>query len=680
MSGTSTDAVELASRRRGDPLPRSEPIGSNVSVATHVYRPDIDGLRALAVLAVLAYHAFPSVLAGGFIGVDVFFVISGYLISGLLFADLAKGRFSIGNFYARRVRRIFPALALVLGVCLIAGWCLLYAEEFRRLGKHVAAGALFVSNIAFWRESDYFDPEASTKPLLHLWSLGVEEQFYLLWPVLLWWFDRRGIRPALGVGLVVAVSLAACIVTSTSHATAAFYAPWTRLWELGIGGALALAGQSTGFVLRGGVAADLRAGAGVLLIAVALWSIDDGQNFPGLLALLPVMGAALLISAGPEAWINRVVLSRRLLVAIGLVSFPLYLWHWPALAFLRIVTGEMPSAGLRWAALGLALVLAVATFFFVERPIRRRAARTTVVALVALVAALGAAGALVYGRYGFVERPVNRPFVDAGLSDYYLSRQSDDSCPEYLGARPVAEEVCLANGAVPRTLFVGDSHAMALYSGIHVGRFEAPAALVAGHSCALYPTLVYEPTHRQRWGNNCTAIARQALAVAAASPSIRTVFIATKMPAFDASTAHRASRYRPAAGAPAVDEVTAFREGTGALVDALLKDGKRVVLMLPVPEFPRPPTGCEARLDWVSPHDCRIPRSDASSALFRDEVRSLQARYPRLEVFDPSSLICDATTCSAKRGADYLYHDEQHLSIAGSLLLLRALNDARLLD
>lgn len=203
------------------------------------YRPDIDGLRAIAVLSVVTYHAFPNLVPGGFLGVDIFFVISGYLISKIILNNLENNNFSFFDFYARRVRRIFPALFVVLLSVLFAGWFFLLPSEYKQLGKHVLAGAGFVANLMYWREVGYFDVAAETKPLLHLWSLGVEEQFYIFWPVFLYFLWKRKIN-LLKVSLILFfISCAAYLYFSGVHGIFAFYAPVTRFWELLAGGLLA---------------------------------------------------------------------------------------------------------------------------------------------------------------------------------------------------------------------------------------------------------------------------------------------------------------------------------------------------------------------------------------------------------------------------------------------------------
>ncbi len=201
------------------------------------YRPDIDGLRAIAVILVIGYHAFPNLVKGGFIGVDIFFVISGYLISTILFTNLWNNKFSLSDFYFRRIRRIFPALIVVMGACLAFGWFALLAGEYKQLGKHIAGGAGFVSNFLLWNESGYFDNTGDTKPLLHLWSLGIEEQFYILWPILLLLASQRGVNFLVIASTVAGISFSLNLISQDG--VAGFYSPQTRFWELLVGSALA---------------------------------------------------------------------------------------------------------------------------------------------------------------------------------------------------------------------------------------------------------------------------------------------------------------------------------------------------------------------------------------------------------------------------------------------------------
>jgi peptidoglycan/LPS O-acetylase OafA/YrhL len=368
------------------------------------YRADIDGLRGLAVLAVVGYHAFPYWFRGGFIGVDVFFVISGFLISSIIISGLEHHRFSLAAFYGRRIRRIFPALLIVLASCCVGGWFLLFADEYKQLGKHIAAGAGFVANLTLWREGGYFDHAAETKALLHLWSLGIEEQFYIAWPVLLCFLIRH-FHHALATTLALAAaSFALSLHVLSSDEIASFYSPQTRFWELLIGAALAQVSRRRATVLFGGGAraANAQSVTGLALIGIGLVTISQEHPFPGWRALLPTVGAALIIAAGSSAWLNRKVLAGRLLVGFGLISFPLYLWHWPLLTFARIVESEMPSRTTRVALVFVAVALSWLTYRLVERPIRQDGrGATKVIMLVGLTAVVGAAGVECYRRDGF---------------------------------------------------------------------------------------------------------------------------------------------------------------------------------------------------------------------------------------------------------------------------------------
>lgn len=368
------------------------------------YRNDIDGLRAIAVLSVVIFHVFPWQLKGGFIGVDIFFVISGFLISGTIAESLSQNNFSFFEFYRRRVWRIFPALFLVLAAALVLGWFVLLASEYAQLGKHIAGGAGFVSNLLFWSEVGYFDNAAEKKPLLHLWSLGVEEQFYMVWPVVLWLAATKKFK-LLGISLVVVVmSFVLNIATVQIDRAASFYSPFIRFWELALGSSLALlTHQRKSFLGQHFMAAkNFLSILGAGLIAAGLVLIDKDKQFPGWWALLPAVGATLLI-VGHESWLNRFVLSNRLLVWVGLISYPLYLWHWPLLSFARIMETDTPSREIRMAVILLSFLLAWLTVKFLEHPIRfRRHAQPRVVtsALVALMAIVGLAGLGIYAVGG----------------------------------------------------------------------------------------------------------------------------------------------------------------------------------------------------------------------------------------------------------------------------------------
>jgi peptidoglycan/LPS O-acetylase OafA/YrhL len=440
------------------------------------YRPDIDGLRAIAVSIVVAFHAFPGFLPGGFVGVDVFFVISGFLITGIILGALRSGDFSFAEFYARRIRRIFPALVVVLAASQVMGWWWLYPDDFASLGRHVAAGAAFSSNFLLWRELNYFDTAADLRPLLHLWSLGIEEQFYLVWPLLLVWAYRWRRGPLALTLTIASASFVAAIYTVRTDPTAAFYAPWHRFWELLAGATLACL-QAEGRLRLSPKITGALAVVGFGAIGVGALVIDSSRVFPGLWALLPVAGTGLLIIAGPRTVINRVVLASPALVGLGLISYPLYLWHWPLLAFTRITTDGQPPAHVLITVIALSVLLAWATYRLVESPIRfgprRRFATAGLSAAMVLVAGAGLA---TQQAQGFDSRAVvlrdEGQFVaryermkKSGIAGAYRS-ECDFMEWGTSANRSTLDPGCTMPGS-KRTFFLwGDSFAQALSLGI----------------------------------------------------------------------------------------------------------------------------------------------------------------------------------------------------------------------
>jgi peptidoglycan/LPS O-acetylase OafA/YrhL len=448
---------------------------SNPPGAHPPYRADIDGLRAVAVLAVVGFHVSPRLVPGGFIGVDLFFVISGFLITGIIVSGLSAGVFSFAEFYSRRIARIFPALIVVLAAVWIIGWTLLLPSEFTQLGKHIVAGAGFASNFVLWSEAGYFDMAAERKPLLHLWSLAVEEQFYLVWPLLVFVAWRRSVKVVALVAVVGTATFAANLATIPVDPAGAFYFPWTRLWELLAGGLLAAFPRLS----RNGTAqgrSNLLAAAGAVCIGAALLLIDGGKTFPGWWAVLPVAGAVALIAAGPTAWINRALLGHRWLVVIGLISYPLYLWHWPLLCFARILNNGHADRLIKVGVVAASFVLAGLTYRLVEQPVRawrtsyqpRRFAVPAVLVLL-LVFAGGAGAASMFtggfgGRYPLIIQELDR-YSYANQSSYRDRRcflapeqRSGDFGDECID-RPQRD-------GAPSVLLWGDSHAAQLYHGL----------------------------------------------------------------------------------------------------------------------------------------------------------------------------------------------------------------------
>jgi peptidoglycan/LPS O-acetylase OafA/YrhL len=383
------------------------------------YRADIDGLRAVAVLSVVGYHALSEFVPGGFVGVDIFFVISGYLITSIIVGSLERSTFTYRDFYARRIRRIFPALIVVLVATWLVGWVRLFPDEYRQLGKHVAGGSGFVSNFILRGEGGYFDNTAETKPLLHLWSLAIEEQFYIVWPLILGFTVRR----VASTWIIIAIAIASFsfnLATMPMEPLNTFYSPLSRFWELMIGGLLAQTLRSK--PLRFERYREACSLTGLALIGVALATFARWTPYPGWRALLPTIGAFLIIAAGPRAWVNRVVLSNRLAVWFGKISYPLYLWHWPLLAFVYTRESDATRHELRGAIVVASIALAWLTYRFVEKPIRtgtRFAGLSAGVPLLLLatLASVGAVGYLTFAHDGFMSRLGERGTYAASFDD-----------------------------------------------------------------------------------------------------------------------------------------------------------------------------------------------------------------------------------------------------------------------
>ena len=435
------------------------------------YRPDIDGLRAIAVLAVMGFHAFPSWVGGGFVGVDVFFVISGFLISGILMRGLEHGSFSIRKFYSRRIRRIFPALSVTLVACYVYGWIVLLPKEYGQLGKHIAAGAGFVSNLILWGEAGYFDRAAHTKPLLHLWSLGIEEQFYIVWPLLLWCLWKTRLNILVCCGVLAVASFALNINWSQADQVAAFYSPVTRLWELLIGSCLArISMRPPGAFasVQGRLGRNVQAALGLACIGAAILMIRAESVFPGWWALLPTVGTYLVISAGPASWLNRYVLGNSILVWVGLISYPLYLWHWVLLSFASQLEFGMPTRMIRVTLLVISVILAWGTYRFIERPIRFGPPGYKVLIACGVMVAVGVAGWLTYARGGLIFRfPVGvRQLLNYTYDPAVNGRTGECWLPN---SNPYEEfaSSCVDRSNKENSVVVwGDSHSGRLYSGL----------------------------------------------------------------------------------------------------------------------------------------------------------------------------------------------------------------------
>jgi peptidoglycan/LPS O-acetylase OafA/YrhL len=438
------------------------------------YRADVDGLRAISILAVIGFHAFPSLVPSGFVGVDVFFVISGYLISTIIFTDLAKGTFSFADFYSRRAKRILPALLLVLVAVWIVGWCRLPPSDFESLGRDIAAGASYLSNIFFWNDFGYFDKIAEQKPLLHLWSLGVEEQFYILFPAGVFFAWKKRLNLLLIIAAIGILSFASNVAVVFSRPSDAFYLPHARFWELMIGSGLAYTQLflKTSSRRMGTTVRNWFAILGLVLLLGAMVALPD-RHYPGWWALIPTAGAAFLVFSGPDAWINRAILSSKALVFVGLISYPLYLWHWPLLSFARWTIPHASNDLVRIGLVAAAFLLAWLTYEFVEKPIRFGHLRLSSSALAVSLAGLAILVVTPLGLSTLVAKglpgrfpPILQWTQQNDVETVAAYRQNTCSLPA--DSMYVFADDCVDKGGLDEPLIFlwGDSHAAHLYPGL----------------------------------------------------------------------------------------------------------------------------------------------------------------------------------------------------------------------
>ncbi len=652
------------------------------------YRPDVDGLRAIAILSVVVFHAFPHRVKGGFVGVDIFFVISGYLITHILVRQQAQPRFLFGEFYLRRVRRILPALLAMLTGVLSAGLLLLVSYEYAQLGQHTLAGALFASNFLLWDEAGYFDSQADLKPLLHLWSLAVEEQFYLLWPLLIWTARRLGLGLLKMALMVALLSFGLNLYLIHQDAIATFYLPFTRFWELLAGACLACVERREAMsaqirARRGWLAPDVLAAAGLALLLLAIFGLNKNKSFPGAWALLPVAGTLLLIRAGAEAFINRRWLGHRFMVGVGLISYPLYLWHWPLLAFVRILHLERPPQAVLIAMLGLAFALAWLTYRLIEQPLRRRRddARIPVHLLAGLVG-VGLYGAIAHHTEGFASLRDPQQLRNAKafirLDETFLQ----DACVhKYTALNP---HFCLIDdpNRAPTVALLGDSHAHHYFPGLsqfYRSRNEN-LLVMGGLSCA--PFIDVE-SRKPGGKDKCRPTLNAIFDYVLGNSSIHTVIVSGRDPLYveghgygKMDTGDWQIRFTPQP--QMTDRAAIFGAAMTATLERLLAARKQVIFVIDNPELGFDPQTCldlrpynPFHLGIKSP--CAIDRRsyDRRSARYRAVVRAVLEQFPQVRVFDPAHDLCDDRWCWAMRNGDMLYHDDNHLSYLGAAYLSR---------
>ena len=479
------------------------------------YRADIDGLRAIAVGVVVIFHLHMGVLTGGFVGVDVFFVISGYLITRLILKELGEGRFSIKNFYVRRFRRLFPALIFTLLFSTILAACLLTYQDFRTYGESMLASVLSISNFYFWQSSGYFATTAFQRPLLHTWSLSVEEQFYVFWPVLLialYKFRLMKFTPHLLI-LIIGLSLIAAELMINKKSETAFYLLPFRASELALGGLIAAMPDRNNKSEKLGSLMSLM---GLILIFVPVFLYTEASRFPGILALIPCIGTGLIIYAGPDNIVSK-FLSHKAFVFTGLISYSFYLIHWPLFVFWKFYTFRPFNLTDAIFFLVASYVLAVFMYKYVQTPLRRGQffkfkAKTITAALVSIMLAFGAFGYVIVKSNGFPTRvPQSLDALDIRTGAVKQTDLTKRLKEQFTYGRFSVRGS--KNQQVRKIMITGDSHAGRLAPfGFYLHQQETSQIIMAWRT-GCFPMLAMKGVSAagQNKGVNCTRIRRKFL-------------------------------------------------------------------------------------------------------------------------------------------------------------------------
>jgi peptidoglycan/LPS O-acetylase OafA/YrhL len=648
------------------------------------YRRDIDGLRAIAILSVLAYHVSDRLLPGGFIGVDVFFVISGFLITRIIASELDVGDFSISRFYVRRSRRILPALGAVLASTLIAGVLLLPPSDLAALGESTLSTAAFISNFQYWSEIGYFDITADRKLLLHTWSLAVEEQFYLLWPLILWAMHRLRFSRRLLIPAALALSFAiSCWLAIESPPTAFFLLP-PRAWELLCGAVLALR-------LVPAPATDrVRNVAGVIglaLIVAGCLLLNESTPFPGWNALYPCLGAALLIWAGEggEHAVGRYLLATRPMVFVGLISYSLYLWHWPLLAYGRITQRGTLSMELGLALAAAAVVLATLTWRFVENPLRAGSARVPPAPVLlrygALSLVLCLAGGTIYMSDGM------RSYASAQMLKTERARR--DINPKWTCLRfqadtsPLPLDRCLTGDPqAPRLVVWGDSHADSLAQAVSEVADDQGLATLQLTMAACPPLLGAEVLAGGDEESHCRWFNEQVLEYVRGDPRVVSVLLIGRWPLYTENTRFGADDGGPNMYLVDTQDPEESRESSRRVysrslartIDSVRSLGKKVIVVGPIPPQGVNVPDCLARnlLPLSGQSTCSVSYDSVRRrAAFTDaEIERLAAARPGVCIEDPIQVLCSKTSCPSQRDGKILYANDDHLSLHGSRYLV----------
>lgn len=614
------------------------------------YRREIDGLRAIAVLPVILFHAGFEMFSGGFVGVDVFFVISGYLITTIILAELEHGKFSIIDFYERRARRILPALYLVMLVCVPFAWFWLLPSDMKDFSLSLIAVSVFASNILFKRESGYFDTAAELKPLLHTWTLAVEEQYYIIFPLFLLLFWKLGKRWILvTLGLLFIASLALAQWGSYAKPAAAFYLLPTRVWEL-------LTGVFAAFYLSqanrkdfGKSLNELGCCIGFALIIYAVIFYNKNMPFPGFYALVPTIGTVLIILfATPQTSFGRFI-GNKVFVGLGLISYSAYLWHQPIFAFARHKGLSDDSRSLFLLLSLFSLVLAFLSWYYVEVPFRKRGiiSRRLIFSLGIIFSSLFISiGFIGQNKNGFESRFERVLSGDIGHLNFhkYIDERYFDCEPAVIAENALTWNDFLrckqSKNGTPEIVLLGDSHAEHLFLGL--------AEYIPNKNIGFY--IFGEKPYID-------------------ADDFKLIFneiLNNNKPQHVVLAMHYAGR---------LDSLgSGLYEGFSGTIKALIKAGKSVSLVGDVPRFSHDPGLCVYSFSAQSRSSCVISRDyfERQSLIYENILVRLAEEYG-LQYFSVYNNLCDEYSCSMDKGGVILYRDNNHLNIFGSQIIGKSL-------
>lgn len=643
------------------------------------YREDIDALRGLAVFLVVVYHAFPELLPGGFIGVDVFFVISGYLITSIIFFSINNNDFSLKEFYARRIRRLFPALVTVLLVALGFGWLVLFPEEYQQLGAHVTKSVIFLLNFELINEINYFDVESHYKPLLNLWTLSIEEQYYLFWPLLILFFFKIKKNPSYILVFAFIISLSINIYFVKDYSQKVYYHTLTRFWQLAAGSLLAvwLINHKVLQNTNNSKTKIFIGGGGVIIIAIgALW-INGQMFYPGFLAIVPVLGAAMII-------ISNIKLKQYFgFVKLGLISYPLYLWHWVIISFLYIYLGRKPETFVLVLAVLLSLTFAYFTHKYIEQ---FRYQKSSTPYLISLLIIIGLFGFYLKEKKGLPDRSNMQNYREA-LQHFKRTPAKDEICLNYsrsfLGDQQTFDycraDPDIKNKAKKLIAIIGDSHAHVLFPGIskvaHNKGYKT--ILLANSSC---PTL-----KGFEWGNNnleiddCKKKIEEILTIIQKESRIEKVIMATRGPVYingeidGILTEENIKKSLSLIKNHKLTYENYFYGFTNTMqILENISHIKKVFYKLENPELDFLPKETISR-----PYDffgISMNRNTISRklylqrmSLYRENIFKLS--FSKLLVLDPTDALCNDDICYSKVESQFLYADDDHFSEFGSIYI-----------